>query len=509
MHELYLSTETRLRIVETTVAPAQRWMEIAHTGIVRPALILIAGECAEFSDGVSILAGTRLMLRYSAAHNDLSADGAELLLELRDDSEITMLLGRLPVPADTTGLTPRIAIFDLTPFAGKVCRLRVHCLPGSEDDACGDWIAIYDLAIGSEEHLSVLRARAFKKERTSNEIAHFTHVYEHSMYTSETNDRTGTLPAVICVPLADVVRNASHSIQATSGLPFLPFLAPAELFAPIPTNAFEYAHRLLGAELQSSAPMFEQRLLDRCMKVETQFNRPVRILSLCSGAARIEAQFASGVVERAEWTLLDISEGLLQAAANNFPAGVSPRLIVADLNEIEDFGERFDVVMCVSALHHIVELERVAEFIQQVLVDDGEFWSIGEAIGRSGNRLWQEEYAVANSFFRRLPERLRRNRRSMKPDQDLPDADYSEATFEGIRSDEIEPLLSHRLEPVQLYRRNCFLWRLVDLAYADNYDLSDAEDIAWIQAAVRSELAHYRAGGRPTELHGVFRKRVL
>ena len=188
---------------------------------------------------------------------------------------------------------------------------------------------------------------------------------------------------------------------------------------------------------------------------------------------------------------------------------VRPKLIVADLNEVEDFGERFDVVMCVSGLHHIIELERVADFIQQVLVDDGEFWSIGEAIGRSGNRLWQEEYAVANAFFRSLPERLRRNRLSREPDSDLPIADYSEATFEGIRSDEIEPLLSHRLEPVQLYRRNCFLWRLVDLAYADNYDLSSNEDVAWLQAAVRSELVHYRAGGRPTELHGVFRKRIL
>jgi hypothetical protein len=60
---------------------------------------------------------------------------------------------------------------------------------------------------------------------------------------------------------------------------------------------------------------------------------------------------------------------------------------------------------------------------------------------------------------------------------------------------------------VQVYRRNCFLWRLVDLAYADNYDLANADDIAWIHRAVDAELAHYRAGGHPTELHGVYRKR--
>jgi len=300
MHELYLSTETKLRIEEASAAPAQRWMQIAHSGIVRPALILIAGECAEFSDAVSILAGARVMLRYSAAHDDLSADGAELLLELKDDSEITMLVGRLPVPADPTGLPPRIAIFDLTPFAGKVCRLRLHCLPGSEHDPKGDWIAIYDLAMGSEEHLSVLRARAFNKERASNEIAHFSHIYEHSMYTSGVNDCPGTLPAAVCVPLADVIRNAPRSIPATSGISPRPFLAPGELPAPAPNNAFDYAHRLLSAELQSSPPMFEQRLIERCMRVEVEHHRPTRVLSLCSGTARFEAQFASGVTERAE-----------------------------------------------------------------------------------------------------------------------------------------------------------------------------------------------------------------
>jgi SAM-dependent methyltransferase len=234
---------------------------------------------------------------------------------------------------------------------------------------------------------------------------------------------------------------------------------------------------------------------------------PVRVLSLCAGAARFEAQFAAAAGAGARWTLLDLSEGLLREAARNFPEGITPTLVAADLNEVADFGERFDVVMCVSGLHHIVELERVVDFVHDVLVDDGEFWSIGEAVGRSGNRLFAGDYRVANAFFRGLPARLRRNRLGGEPDENLPNVDYSDATFEGIRSDEIEPLLAHRLEAVQVYRRNCFLWRLVDLAYADNYDLANADDIAWIHRAVDAELAHYRAGGHPTELHGVYRKR--
>ena len=183
--------------------------------------------------------------------------------------------------------------------------------------------------------------------------------------------------------------------------------------------------------------------------------------------------------------------------------------MLADVNQVRPFGEKFDVVMCISGLHHVVELEQVFSFVGQVLEDDGEFWSIGEAVGRRGNRLFEEDYTAANQLFRSLPPRLRRNRLSGKVDENLPNVDYSEATFEGIRSDEIEPLLAARFEPLHVYRRNCFLWRMVDLAYTDNYRLDSDEDLAIIHSLVDAELAHFNRLGSPTELHGAYRKRLL
>ena len=113
---------------------------------------------------------------------------------------------------------------------------------------------------------------------------------------------------------------------------------------------------------------------------------------------------------------------------------------------------------------------------------------------------------AANASMRALPVRLRRNRYSGKVDDTLPDVDYSIGTFEGIRSQDITPLLFDHLDPVHLFRRNCFLWRLVDQTYNSNYDMQAEEDIACLQALVRAELAHFEGGGRPTELHAVFRK---
>ncbi len=118
---------------------------------------------------------------------------------------------------------------------------------------------------------------------------------------------------------------------------------------------------------------------------------------------------------------MDISEPLLRSAAANFPANAKPNLIVGDLNRIRDYGQSYDIVICVSGLHHIVELESVLKFVHDVLAESGEFWSIGEAIGRNGNRLWARDYEVANTFFRELPDRLRQNRISGNVDDNLPD----------------------------------------------------------------------------------------
>ena len=116
--------------------------------------------------------------------------------------------------------------------------------------------------------------------------------------------------------------------------------------------------------------------------------------------------------------------------------------------------------------------------------------------------------AAANACFAALPARLRHNHHSGRVDTSLPDDDYGSGTFEGIRSQDIMPLLLERLDPVDLYRRNCFLWRLVNQAYSRNYDMIDAGDVERLQGFVHAEIAHFRNGGRPTELHGIFRKRM-
>lgn len=184
-------------------------------------------------------------------------------------------------------------------------------------------------------------------------------------------------------------------------------------------------------------------------------------------------------------------------------------LIEANVNELDFSGEKWDVILCVSALHHIVELERVLKFCHDSLNEGGEFWSIGEYVGRNGNRLWPEARYEANQVFERLPEQYRLNRHTNQVDHEIPDNDYSVGCFEGIRSEDIESILDKWFHPVDVCRRNCFLWRLINLAYSDNFNILKSDDRSRIISMVNAEAAHFQAGGRGTELFGVYRPRLM
>jgi SAM-dependent methyltransferase len=231
---------------------------------------------------------------------------------------------------------------------------------------------------------------------------------------------------------------------------------------------------------------------------------PLRVLSLASGAARIEATLLGrsrpGSVHL---TLTDINPDLLaQARSRLFPHTVSTT--VTDVNAIDFAGEKYDIILCVSALHHMVELEHIVSGVRNSLADGGEFWSIGEYVGRTGARLWPEAYEVANAFFQSLPERYRFNRTLKCLEAELPNSDCSVSSFEGIRSDQVEHVLAKCFNPDWLDKRSCFTWRLFDSSYAGNYDIANPDDCALVRRGSELDYELQQKGGRPVTLNGVF-----
>ncbi|WP_434560897.1 class I SAM-dependent methyltransferase [Pseudomonas sp. R1-6] len=494
----FLLDETAVFDVLPEVRRAEhpRWMHVTHLREGRYSLILTAGERLR-SSTLRVSSDSRLYVRFSAALPSISLDGLTCAFVFLDDgAQAECPLGMFHFGGGPTPSECRTVTLDLAWLAGKRGRLLIECGPGAQNDPTADWLAISDLCIAREGEMKALLAKTHHSMRMKNEIAHFSSVYRNEFYSKvQEQQRANAMGVARNVRRLDGMAPAPERGAQADVVILEPFEGEA---------AYSYATRLLRANVPQTPPDFQARL-----RQKVRDHGEIKVLSICSGAARIEAGLSAAIPEGVQWSLLDINEDLLQIAAQQFPPGISLDLIVADANNLVPTGEQWDVIICVSALHHLVELEKVMFFISRSLKNDGEFWSVGEAVGRNGNRLWPDAIVAADAAFSALPARYRLNADTQVVDSVIPDKDHSIGCFEGIRSEDITALLERWLKPVDVYRTNCFLWRMVNLAYSGNFNLEQAQDRALVIDMVRAELEHFRHGGLGTELFGVYKKKHL
>jgi SAM-dependent methyltransferase len=447
----------------------QRWQPPAHLQRLRPALVLLAGESLELPP-LRARPDTRLRLAFAAALPEISADGLGIEVHAVRNGAAYRLFGAELPPAQA-GDPPRVVEVSLP--AGAAIELRIACLPGPLGDPTADWLALLEVTVGPAAELDLLAARTFRWLRLDHERHHFARAYEHPMY---------------------VARRARVDRGIDALIPSERSLAVAGAV----DNAFDYALARLCSRLEHKAPDFEALLRERARA------QPLRLLSVGTGLGLTEAALLRQVDAPVELTMVDVNEELLEQAAALMPARVRLRRVVGDANELPLPGGGYDLALCVSGVHHLVELGEFFRRLRTALAPTGELWLIGEQIGPSGNRLDEQALAAADRAFAALPPEFRRNDSTGKVDQRLDNRDCAEATFEGILSHRIEGELARFFRPLHVSRRNCFLWRLVGPEYVGNYRLDEPGHRMVLDALVEREVAYFLAGGRPTELHGVY-----
>lgn len=279
---------------------------------------------------------------------------------------------------------------------------------------------------------------------------------------------------------------------------------------PVPVvSALKFSRTRLAEMIHLEPPPFGWRLRTR-VNAFSAARKPgdsskFRVLSICSGAGRIEADMVRNLPHEAvSLTLLDVNGNLLELARQSLQSWGPVETLVCDINTLDLQGEKFDVVICVSALHHIVELEQVLSEVANALAENGEFWSIGETLGRNGGRMWPQAYKVANAWFSALDDQYRLNRVTGVVDPSLPDLDYSIGCFEGIRCESIEPALLSYMKPLQVTKHNCIVHKLFSPSYSDNYDMRLERDRALVESAVDLEVNLHGQGTLGTELNAIY-----
>ncbi|HZR64401.1 MAG TPA: methyltransferase domain-containing protein [Terriglobales bacterium] len=102
--------------------------------------------------------------------------------------------------------------------------------------------------------------------------------------------------------------------------------------------------------------------------------------------------------------------------------------------------QKYSIVIAKDTLHHVLELEHLFDSIHQALEDEGTFLT-SDMIGRNGHMRWPEALELIQSMWRFIPNHYKTNHQLKRVEQEYQNWDCSKVGFEGIRAQDILPLL--------------------------------------------------------------------
>jgi ubiquinone/menaquinone biosynthesis C-methylase UbiE len=212
---------------------------------------------------------------------------------------------------------------------------------------------------------------------------------------------------------------------------------------------------------------------------------PVTIASIGAGNGDFEVRIAKILkslgVERFRFQCMDVNPAMLErgreAAAKENLADHFEFLEI-DVSKWSPL-KPIPIVMAHHSLHHILELETTFANVKRAIGANGYFLSC-DMIGRNGHMRWPEALEIVHDIWRTMPDRYKYNHQLKRFEELYENWDCSTEGFEGIRAQDILPLL------VKLFKFEAFVAfgnisdLFVDRGFGHNLSPSNEEDVAFI-----------------------------
>jgi 2-polyprenyl-3-methyl-5-hydroxy-6-metoxy-1,4-benzoquinol methylase len=218
-----------------------------------------------------------------------------------------------------------------------------------------------------------------------------------------------------------------------------------------------------------------------------QERRGLRICSIGAGNCDLEVALATqlrehgiqvDVIDCLELNTAMLARGREHAAAADVVERL--RFLETDLNEWTAEPGAYDVVVANHSLHHIEALEHVFDQIAVGLRPGGRFL-INDMIGRNGHQRWPEALEIVHGVWRAMPDRYKYNQQLRRFEALYENWDCSGEGFEGIRAQDILPLLNERFDYEVFVPFGNVVDVFVDRGFGHNFDADDPEDRAFIE----------------------------
>jgi SAM-dependent methyltransferase len=240
-----------------------------------------------------------------------------------------------------------------------------------------------------------------------------------------------------------------------------------------------------------------------------QIGRAPRIVSIgsgnCDAEVRIaQAMHAAGLTDF-RFECLDLTPAMLERGrvlAREAGLEAQFEFSNADFNKWRP-SRRYDVVMANQSLHHVIDLEHLFSAIAEAIGDDGVFIT-SDMIGRNGHQRWPEALAILQEFWRELPESHRYNLQLRRQEPEFMNWDCSVEGFEGVRAQDILPLLIERFGFRFFLAFGNLVTPIVDRSFGHHFDANGEWDRDFIDRLQARDQAEIEAGTiKPTHLMAV------
>ena len=252
--------------------------------------------------------------------------------------------------------------------------------------------------------------------------------------------------------------------------------------------------------------MFRKYVGEHCERAKDD---PARFVSIGSGNCDLEISlalhFRSSGHSNFMIDCLDLNPAMLErgriAAAERGLTGYI-HFVAGDFNEWTPTHE-YDAVIANQTLHHVVKLEGLFGRIKTCLKADGSF-IVSDMIGRNGHQRWPEALEIIQEFWRKLPPSYRFNRALQRYEELYENWDCSTEGFEGVRSQDILPLLLSQFRFKLFFGFANVIEPFVDRTFGYNFDASAPWDRSFIDSVHQRDEAEIFSGRiKPTHMLAV------
>lgn len=209
------------------------------------------------------------------------------------------------------------------------------------------------------------------------------------------------------------------------------------------------------------------------------------LISVGSGDSSIEIAVVRELllrgVKKFNFICLELSPILIEKARINIEAANVEAVITAEEIDINSWNPEFSFagVMAHHSLHHILDLELLFGIIKKKLAVNGRFLTC-DMVGRNGHMRWPEALAFIRCIWKKLPRKYKFNYQSNKYDDYFDNWDCSSEGFEGIRAQDILPLLVKMFSFETFFAYGNLIDIFIDRGFGPNYDPLNKEDTQFI-----------------------------